>query len=418
MKLRYWLSTQVSVAIALLLLVVALAVSSTVSAATFLGPQNVSADGPQSLLPRAAQAPNGDLHVVWDTNEGGRKVRWRKGTWNGAGYSFGPSVVFADVGGFQYSTPNIAISPNGTVLATWSSGFQIFGRIWNMNDAQPSGTPFQIMPGFDSNIAPDSNNNFHIVSNGDFQVQYCQLQGNACVARDAFSRDLNATPDIAVDRNNGAHLIWAGQGIRYRTRPAGGQFSAIERLSTGGNSPQIAADGQGNVHIVWSQDYDIQYCRKPMAAPNTGCVERFKGDAAEDLSPSIGATYDGNLLFSFYDQGFKSMWANTKEDAAWAQTREVADGPTRPDLTSKSYTNRISAVWSLNYEIVVMTTVLKETQCDRPGGIRSIASLDVAPNASLDVAPNAIPMNGLYLPVIWGGPLPTTTPTPTPGPQC
>lgn len=410
MKLPNWLSTKMSAAIVLLLLVVALAVSSTGYAATYTGVQNVSADGPQSLLPRAAQAPDGDLHVVWDTNEGGRKVRWRKGEWNGSTYVFGPSVVIADVGGFQYSTPHIAVAPNGTVLATWSSGFQIFGRSWNMNDAQPGGTPFQIMPGFDSSIASDSKSNFHIVANGDFQVQYCELIGRGCVKREAFSRDLNATPDIAVDGNNGVHLIWAGQGVRYRMRAAGGEFSTIERLSTGGNATQIAADGKGSVHIVWSQDYDIQYCRKSVTQPNTGCAERYKGDAAEDLSPSIGATRGGNLLFAFYDQGFKSFWTNTREDNVWEPSREIAAGPTRPDLTSKSYTNRISAVWSLNYDIVVLTTVLKENSCDRPLGAGLMAGLDVAPQA--------IPANGLYLPVIWGGPLPTTSPTPTPGPQC
>lgn len=413
MKLRYWLSIRLSAVIVVFVIlgIVVMTLGSTGYAATYTGVQNVSADGPQSLLPRSAQAPDGDLHVVWDTNEGGRKVRWRKGEWNGSSYVFSPSVVIADVGDFQYSTPHIAIAPDGSVLATWSSGFRVFGRRWNMNDAQPGGTPFQIMPGFDASVAPDSKNNFHIVANGDFQVQYCELQGGGCVKRDAFSRDLNATPDIAVDRNDGVHLIWAGQGIRYRTRAAGAEFGTIERLATGGNAPQIAADGKGSVHIVWSQDYDIQYCRKPVTAPNTGCAERFKGDAAEDLSPSIGATRDGNLLFAFYDQGFKSLWTNTREDNAWAQTKEVAAGPTRPDLTSRSYTNRISAVWSLNYDIVVLTTVLKETACDRPLG----AGLSTVMN----VAPQAIPANPAYLPVIFG-PAPPATPTPTatPQPQC
>jgi hypothetical protein len=380
------------------------ALSSTGQAASTTSVQNVSQDGADSLLPRVAQDPNGNVHVVWDTTEGGRKVRWRKGTWNAQAnrYDFGPSVVIADVGGFQYSTPSIGISPNGTVLATWSNGFRVYGRQWNMNDAQPGGNTFQIMPGFDSNIAVDSNNHFHIVSNGDFYVQYCELIGQQCAKRDSFSRDLNARPDVTVDRNNGVHAVWYGQGIRYRYRAAGQEWGNTEVLAGGGNDPQISADGKdaggkSNVYIVWSQDYNIQMCRKIVGETGSGCAEKRFFDGAEDLSPTVGATRSSNVAVTFYDNKFKSIWLNTREDGAWAPSQAIADGPTKPDATSRPYSNRISSVWSENYEIRISTVIVKEGQCDA----------FIGAGQGLDVSPAAInPDTDLFLPIITVSPRP------------
>lgn len=416
MKLRYWLSTRLSAAIGtfVILGIIAMTLGSIGQAATYLGVQNVSQDGANSLMPHVAQDPAGNVHVVWDSTEGSRQIRWRKGTWNGTRYTFGPSVVIANVGAFQYSTPSIAVSPDGTVLAVWSNGFQLSGRKWNMNDAQPSGATFAIMPGFDANVSSDSNNHFHIVANGEFNVQYCELIGTGCARRDSFSRDLNATPDVTVDKDNGVHLIWSGQGIRYRYRPSGGQWGNIEVVGSG-NVPQIAADGQGSVHLVWSQDYNIQYCRKNITQPNTGCAERFTGDASQDLSPSIGATRSGSVMFAFYDSNFKRIWANTRENGRWSPTTEVASGPTRPDLTSRPYSNRISAVWSVDYDISLTTVALAAGACDNT----LTGSQLITGTAVSNVQPQAIPANGEYLPMIFGpAPAATPTPTATPTPQC
>lgn len=416
MKLRYWLSTRLSAAIVVFVIlgIVAMTLSSTGRAANYLPVQNVSQDGAPSLLPRVAQDPAGNIHIVWDSTEGSRVVRWRKGTWNGSRYDFGPSFVIANVGSFQYSTPSIGISRDGTVLVAWSNNFQLSARKWNMNDAQPGGTEFKIMPGFDANIVADSNNRFHIVANGEFYVQYCELVGTGCAKRDFFSRDQNATPDVTVDKDNGVHLVWAGQGIRYRARPAGGEWGNIEVIG-GGNVPGITADGQGSVHIVWSQDYNVQYCRKGITQPNTGCAERFTGDASQDLAPSIGATRSGNLMFAFFDNNFKRLWANTREGGRWSPTTDVAGGPTRPDVTSRPYSNRISVVWSVDYDISVTTVVVAAGDCDNS----LTGSQLLSGTAVSNVGPQAIPANPAYLPMIFG-PAPPATPTPTatPTPQC
>src|SRR4051794_27404040 len=81
--------------------------------------RNVSNDSGESIVPRVAQDPDGNIHVVWSSSENNgksHKVRYVKGTWNGSGYDFGGSSIVADVGSFQYSTPAVAVAPNGTLL--------------------------------------------------------------------------------------------------------------------------------------------------------------------------------------------------------------------------------------------------------------------------------------------------------------
>lgn len=353
-----WLAVLLLVGIALLL-----NLSAGVQAAT-VGPlQNVSQDPVDSLVPRVAQDPNGNVHVVWDTTENSaRKVRWRKGTWNGSGYTFGPSVVLADVGAFQYARPAIAVAPNGTVLAAWSKDFKMFVQSWNMNDAQPGGTAAEIMPGFDASIGVDSNNRFHIIGNGDFFVQYCDWNGSSCLKRDAFLKDLNANPDVAVDSSNGVHVVTAGQGINYRYRPAGGEWNNVEKIAPGGNAPNVAADGQGGVHIVWSQDYDVQYCRKTAA----GCIDKRALNGNEDLSPSVGATPEGSVVVMFYDRVNKRMWTVARENGTWGNPQNIQAGSNRPDLAPRTYTNRVSGVWSLDYEIAMVTVGVAGTPPPTP----------------------------------------------------
>lgn len=364
MKDRLWFRRRFAALLALLVPTMLLG-ASIGQAATILPVQNATGDAENSLVPRGAQDPAGNLHLVWDTNDGSRKVAYRKGVWNGNGYNFGPVAILADLGSFQYSSPAIAIAPNGTAMAAWSSGFQLNIRTWNSRDAQPGGTGTQIMPGFDANIGVDAASRFHIVANGDFQIQYCQWENNGCTRQDAFARDRNARPDVAVDINGGVHVVTAGGGtINYFNRPAGGNW-ASSTLAGGGNAPQIAADGQGNVHAVWSQDYNIEYCR---VANGTCTSDRKTFDGQSDLSPSIGATRSGNLVVAFYnsDPGFRRLWINTRENGVWSNSIEVADASVPVDMTTRPYSNRISAIWSLNYDIYVATVVLAPANCDVP----------------------------------------------------
>ncbi len=318
--------------------------------ATVAAAQNVSTDAAQSLHPRVAQDPAGNVHVVWDSVDGtARVVRYAKGTWNGSGYAFAASSVLADVKGYGYSSPSVAVAPNGTVMVGWSQSDGLRVKSWSSGAGQPSGNAVLLGSGIQSSISADNASRFHIAWNGNYEVQYCQFENGGCSYRDAFSTNAANRPDVAADSNGGVHIGWdRGNGILYRNRPSGGGFGSIQTLDNGGNYPQIAADGQGNVHIVWSRDFNIQYCRRTLTS---GCGNGHVTNVGNDIQPSVGATQDGNVVIAFAVSDKQAINADIFEQGAWSGARSLAGGAVSPDVSARSYSNRLSAVWSGNYEI-------------------------------------------------------------------
>ncbi len=317
------------------------------------GMQNVSRDPQNSLRPRVAQDPDGNIHVVWDSEERARVVRYAKGIWNGSAYIFGETFVVGDAGEFQYATPSVAIAPNGTIMVTWSQNDGVYVRTWDARSGGPAGPAIRLGAGLQSTVAADSRGGFHIAWNGDFKIQYCHFVGGSCQNRDAFSENASNRPDIIVDSNDGIHLVWDGGGVYYRARSINGGWGSIERLDAG-IAAQIAADGQGNVHLVWSRDFDIQYCRRTLGSP---CTDRHTIHVGDDLDPSIGATPQGTVIVAFRDARGRQLYYVVRENGAWSGARAVGSGPTAPDMSPRAFVERASFVWSLDFDIQLVTAV-------------------------------------------------------------
>lgn len=383
-KLKHWTLGGFAAAMLVIIAVISSVAGPAAQAESIGSIRNASRDSANSLAPHVAQDPEGNVHVVWDSQEGARIVRYAKGIWNGSNYDFAGSSVIADASGSQAPSPSVAVAPNGTIMLGWSAPDGLYIRTWDSRASSPGGSAVRLGSGIQSSISADSSNRFHIAWNGDFKIQYCQWDGSNCTKRDAWSNEGEGInrPDIAVDSNDNVHVVYdRGQAVRYRNRPAGGDWGGIDEFSSG-NAAQIAADAQGSVHIVWSNDYNIQYCRRTLTA---GCADAHTLDASLDLSPSVGATRGGSVLVVFRDDSDdKRLWVAARERGSWSSPRVVAGGPTPPDVSARSYTNRLSAVWSLDYEAQhLLVTVAEDAQ-----------------------PPTATP----------APPPPTATPTPIPGP--
>jgi len=359
MKLRSWIACSVFALVGTLLLALLLSSGSTVRAASLGAIQNVSRDAELSIGPQVAQDPDGNVHVVWTNNEEGRYVRYAKGVWNGSAYDFGPVHQLADAGSFPRVSPSLAVAPNGTIMVAWSDS-ELKIRAWNSRDSAPGGGIVDLggFQHFQPTIAADSAGHFHIAWNGGFQVQYCEWDGAGCSKRDAWSNEDEGSgrPDIIVDSNDGVHVVWNGssQRVMYRARSANAEWGSIQEFARG-VTPQIAADSRGSVHIVWSRDFNILYCRKTLSS---GCLNGHTIDArAEDISPSVGATLNGNVVVAFQgaDDGPKRLFYTAREEGTWSGPQDIADGPTAPDVTPRAYVARASFVWSLNFETHLAT---------------------------------------------------------------
>lgn len=346
---------RLGLALSVLLTMAALLWLPSAQAASVGGRQNVSNDDALSALARVAQDPDGNVHVIWDSQEGNRRIiRYAKGTWNGSSYDFGSTYELDNVSGYQYATPNIAVAPTGQVLAAWSDG-AVQVKSWDSHASQPSGNVSKIGNNDGSrqvSIAADSSGSFHIVWNGNFKVQYCQWNGSGCQNRDSWSSGGSNRPDVAVDNNNAIHVIWdRGQGMNYRARAANSGWGSIQDLGSG-NYGTIAADGQGNVYLAWSNGFNIKYCRRTL---NSGCNDQRTFSEGSDFAPSLGATGDGNVLLVWRETEGKKLWFNTFEGGNWGTDKQIATGPTDPDVSARSYSNRLGVVWSLDWEIQLVT---------------------------------------------------------------
>ena len=392
-----------------LVLLAAIVGTTAVQAYTIVPQRNVSEDGNNSVKPRVAQDPQGNVHVVWDSAEGGRKVMYSKGTWNGTSYDFTRKQLVADVGGFQYSAPNIFVAPNNQAMIAWSDG-TLKVKTFDVNAGPPTGAGTPLGGGINPTVSADYSNNFHIVWDGDFQVQYCEFANNACVFRQSLdASEGSLRPDIAIDDTNNVHVLWEGDNeARYRTRVAGsgaplGPTEDIGRGNFGG----LAVDGTGAIHIVRSNEYNAVYCRKSLGGP---CVDERKFDFAADLEPSVGASRGGTVLVVFRDDDNDVLVINALENGVWSTSKEFASSTTQVDLTQRTYASRFSVVWSRDFDIYHGGFATVALPCDTQTG--TSAAPPAAPAESAPVAPAqfAYPLK-FYLPTFEMAPI---TPPPPP----
>jgi hypothetical protein len=349
--------------VSLLLTILAAVSLSVADAATVLPTKSITEDGESTreVQPRVAHDPAGNVHVVW-RNEAG-PIYYSKGIWNNNQYTFGSRFQVADVAGFGYARPNVAVAPNGTIMVAWSPNFnEMSVQTWNSNDNQPSG-PIVRLPnmGNEASMAADKNNVFHIAGSFNENVQYCQFNGTGCSRQDVIDAARDVRPDIAVDSNNNIHLIWdVGQEIWYSARPANGNWGSNQRLGNGQYS-SIATDLVGGVHLAWSGAEDIQYCRK---AFGTACESRTF-DYASDVRPAIGASNSGNVMLAWRDAANRDLVYNTFENGQWgSSTRLTTNITNAPDVNGRSYSGRFSVVWDQNYDIQHSTLITPRGPCE------------------------------------------------------
>lgn len=323
------------------------------SAGLIIGPSlNVSNDAADSIQPRIAQGPDGNLHLVWVSGSTSREVRYAKGVWTGSNYAFGASVPVANVGSYGYSTPSLAVAANNMATLCWSDGTTLWARTWRATNASPSGGAVAIGSGISAALATDSSNRFHIVWSGDFDIRYCVWNGTACERSEIIGQNNAVRPYVAVDSSDNVHVTWdGGGGIWYRNRSISGNWNATVQLDTGGNNCQVAADTSGNVHIVWSRDYDIQYLRRSYAVAS---LERRAFNSDSDLEPTLGITPGGRVLIGFRDATPNKLRYVVLENGIWTTIRDFMEG-VGLHITPKCYVERISGASSSGYEILVST---------------------------------------------------------------
>ncbi|MGH2571575.1 MAG: hypothetical protein ACRDGR_10135, partial [bacterium] len=189
--------------------------------------------------------------------------------------------------------------------------------------------------------------------------------GDSADVRVTTDTDHSELPAVAVDLAGRVHVAWrgvaAGASILYAERDPGGSWSAPVDIDLGGlvqGAPALALDGNAAVHVVWPDARSggrALYARARVSGTWDPSVERITSPAHGADEPSLTSDGDGalHLVWSDARHGFfdREIFHRTKPlgapwDTAAANDFRVsnADGnSTRPSVLAHGAI--VSIVW-------------------------------------------------------------------------
>ncbi len=179
------------------------------------------------------------------------------------------------------TTPALAIDAAGGYHVAWSRLGDPFsveyryssdgGQTWQ--DATRLSTDEIFADGLGLSLAADAVGNVHLVwsgadanfANGIFYRHWTPAGGWGEVRRLAASEESGPNPDLAVDTESRARVVWSRfDGVRYTAQAADGTWTQPVKLSESESGwPQIAVDVQGVSHVVWVSGEKIFYVTTP-----------------------------------------------------------------------------------------------------------------------------------------------------------
>ncbi len=167
---------------------------------------------------------------------------------------------------------------------------------------------------YSASVAADTLNRVHVVwmddSIGIRQIYYRRSTNNgatfgpkvALTSYNSFKGDVC----ISTNRGNIVHVVWEDKRdgnweIYYRRSTDGGvNWEAERRLtstSTSSITPNITADMQGNVYIVWQEGQEVYFMESNDNGSTWGqMIPLTSGAIGDYLFPNIAAKYDGEYL--------------------------------------------------------------------------------------------------------------------------
>jgi Carbohydrate binding domain len=282
-------------------------------------PDGQAAGAPERLASSGSQADvamdtDGNAVAVWA--QSGATTRALKAAFRPAGGAWRPAQELG--AGVSSNHPvRVAMSANGLAVVTWV----------RVEEGAPSG------------------------SRGVVHAAVKPAGSSAFGAATELSGPSGGSPDVAVDPQGNAVVVWLEAGIQAAARPAGGSFSQLADILAPGHSPlrpHVAMDAHGRATVVWeiedADSYSVHSAERG-ASGDFGAPQQVADEPTHSASPrpQVVVDPDGTALVVWIadetDDGVEDYiyrWAARAEGGTFGAPRDLDAAALTPTFSSDS----------------------------------------------------------------------------------
>jgi hypothetical protein len=292
-------------------------------------PTNISSNSDPSITPQVAGDAAGNIYAVWvDETASNWNILFRCSTDGGltflAPINLSNSTNSTNSTGYSFS-PRIAVDAGGGINVVWvdtTPGYRavIFRRSVNCGAtfSAPNNLSNGTAPADSVNpeIAVDAGGNISVVWEND-NITFGVFYTHSAAGGASFSTPVNLAanttrttgsfnPQLATDGNGNIYVVWdddfnSQSDIFFRSISNQGAFSAPTNLSNSGSSSgaQLAVDSSGNVNVVWvygtSKVSNILFGRSADKGVSFSSPKNISNSLGSATNPQISVDAGGNV---------------------------------------------------------------------------------------------------------------------------
>jgi phosphatidylethanolamine-binding protein (PEBP) family uncharacterized protein len=291
----------------------------------FSAPKNVSNNADFSLTPQVAVDGGGNIYAVWEddnaTNSNNSNILFSRSTDGGVTFSTPTNVSKSS--GLSFS-PRTAVDTNGGVNVVWvdnTPGHQTIFFSRSIDGGVTFSTPVNTSndPSDSANpqIAVDATGTISVVWEND-TINLGVFYAHSTDGGVSFSSPLPLTtntsgsfgPQLAVDADGNICVVWEDDFSTLahvsfsRSADKGATFSTpqlnLSKDSTGNSTaPMIALDGGGNINVVWVDDspgyFAIFFTRSSDNGTTFSTAKGISNTSGNSANPQLAVDASGNV---------------------------------------------------------------------------------------------------------------------------